>query len=81
MPSPNRVTRFRRAYQEPQFLFDARRPMSAPTAQAISAGRTKQTSAWPIQSNAPGAAAYIAPSAYNGALYVLTDRGELVCIR
>ena len=28
-----------------------------------------------------GAAAYIAPSAYNGALYVLTDRGELVCIR
>ncbi|KRB52418.1 MAG: hypothetical protein V4514_13080 [Pseudomonadota bacterium] len=35
MPSPNRVTRFRRAYQEPQFLFDARRPMSAPTAQMI----------------------------------------------
>ena len=31
--------------------------MSAPTAQAISAGRTKQTSARPIQSNAPGAAA------------------------
>lgn len=27
-----------------------------------------------------GAAAYIAPAAYNGALYVLTDKGELVCI-
>jgi outer membrane protein assembly factor BamB len=28
-----------------------------------------------------GAAAYIAPAAYNGALYVLTDKGELVSIR
>ena len=28
-----------------------------------------------------GGAAYIAPAAYNGALYVLTDRGELVSIR
>ncbi|MBU1347632.1 MAG: PQQ-binding-like beta-propeller repeat protein [Alphaproteobacteria bacterium] len=28
-----------------------------------------------------GAPAYIAPSAYNGALYVLTDAGELVSIR
>jgi outer membrane protein assembly factor BamB len=28
-----------------------------------------------------GAAAYIAPSAYNGALYVLTDSGQLICIR
>ena len=28
-----------------------------------------------------GSAAYIAPAAYNGALYVLTDKGELVSIR
>lgn len=28
-----------------------------------------------------GAAAYIAPAAYNGALYVLTDKGQLVSIR
>ena len=28
-----------------------------------------------------GAPAYIAPAAYNGALYVLTDKGELVSIR
>jgi len=28
-----------------------------------------------------GAAAYIAPAAYNGALYVLNDKGQLVCIR
>jgi len=28
-----------------------------------------------------GAAAFIAPAAYNGALYVLTDKGELVSIR
>lgn len=28
-----------------------------------------------------GAAAYIAPAAYNGMLYVLTDKGELVAIR
>ena len=28
-----------------------------------------------------GAPAYIAPAAYNGALYVLTDRGQLVSIR
>ncbi len=28
-----------------------------------------------------GAPAYIAPSAYNGALYVLTDSGQLICIR
>ncbi|MGH7028305.1 PQQ-binding-like beta-propeller repeat protein [Brevundimonas sp.] len=28
-----------------------------------------------------GSAAYIAPAAYNGALYVLTDEGELVSIR
>jgi outer membrane protein assembly factor BamB len=28
-----------------------------------------------------GGAAYIAPSAYNGLLYVLTDKGELVAIR
>ena len=28
-----------------------------------------------------GGAAYVAPSAYDGALYVVTDRGELVCIR
>jgi len=28
-----------------------------------------------------GAPAFIAPSAYNGALYVLTDRGQLICIR
>src|SRR5690606_619932 len=28
-----------------------------------------------------GAPAYIAPAAYNGALYVLTDNGELVSIR
>jgi outer membrane protein assembly factor BamB len=28
-----------------------------------------------------GSAAYVAPAAYNGALYVLTDRGELVSIR
>ena len=28
-----------------------------------------------------GAAAYVAPAAYNGALYVITDKGELVCIR
>tara|TARA_R110002051_G_scaffold118464_1_gene192209 strand:- start:1122 stop:2534 length:1413 start_codon:yes stop_codon:yes gene_type:complete len=28
-----------------------------------------------------GAAAYIAPAAYNGALYVLTDNGQLVSIR
>lgn len=28
-----------------------------------------------------GAEAYIAPAAYNGALYVLTDKGELVSIR
>lgn len=28
-----------------------------------------------------GAAAFVAPSAYNGALYVLTDKGELVSIR
>ncbi|GAW40245.1 Outer membrane protein assembly factor BamB precursor [Brevundimonas sp. SH203] len=28
-----------------------------------------------------GAPAYIAPAAYNGALYVLTDNGQLICIR
>ena len=28
-----------------------------------------------------GAPAFIAPSAYNGALYVLTDSGQLICIR
>jgi hypothetical protein len=28
-----------------------------------------------------GAPAYIAPAAYNGALYVLTDTGQLICIR
>ena len=28
-----------------------------------------------------GGPAYIAPAAYNGALYVLTDRGQLVSIR
>lgn len=28
-----------------------------------------------------GAAAFIAPAAYNGALYILTDRGELVSLR
>lgn len=28
-----------------------------------------------------GAAAYIAPAAYNGMLYVLTDKGELIAIR
>ena len=28
-----------------------------------------------------GSPAYIAPAAYNGALYVLTDKGELVSIR
>jgi outer membrane protein assembly factor BamB len=28
-----------------------------------------------------GAAAFVAPTAYNGALYVLTDKGELVSIR
>lgn len=28
-----------------------------------------------------GAAAYIAPAAYNGLLYILTDKGELVAIR
>jgi outer membrane protein assembly factor BamB len=28
-----------------------------------------------------GAPAYVAPSAYNGALYILTDKGELVCLR
>ena len=28
-----------------------------------------------------GAPAFIAPTAYNGALYVLTDAGELICIR
>ncbi|WP_284878440.1 PQQ-binding-like beta-propeller repeat protein [Brevundimonas sp. MEB006b] len=28
-----------------------------------------------------GASAYIAPAAYNGALYVLTDNGQLICIR
>ena len=28
-----------------------------------------------------GGAAFIAPAAYNGALYVLTDRGQLVSIR
>lgn len=28
-----------------------------------------------------GAPAYIAPAAYNGALYVLTDSGQLICIR
>jgi len=28
-----------------------------------------------------GAPAFIAPAAYNGALYVLTDAGELICIR
>ena len=28
-----------------------------------------------------GSAAYIAPAAYNGALYVLTDKGQLVSIR
>jgi outer membrane protein assembly factor BamB len=28
-----------------------------------------------------GAAAYVAPAAYNGALYVLNDKGQLVCIR
>ncbi|MDB5420800.1 MAG: Pyrrolo-quinoline quinone beta-propeller repeat protein [Brevundimonas sp.] len=28
-----------------------------------------------------GAAAFVAPAAYNGALYVLTDKGELVSIR
>ena len=35
MPSTNRVTRFRRAYQEPLFLFDARRPMAPATTQMI----------------------------------------------
>jgi hypothetical protein len=28
-----------------------------------------------------GGAAYLAPIAYNGALYVLTDNGDLVSIR
>jgi outer membrane protein assembly factor BamB len=28
-----------------------------------------------------GGASYIAPAAYNGALYVLTDKGQLVSIR
>ena len=28
-----------------------------------------------------GGPSYIAPAAYNGALYVLTDRGDLVSIR
>jgi outer membrane protein assembly factor BamB len=28
-----------------------------------------------------GAPAYVAPSAYNGALYVLTENGQLVSIR
>ena len=28
-----------------------------------------------------GAPAFIAPAAYNGALYVLTDNGQLICIR
>jgi outer membrane protein assembly factor BamB len=28
-----------------------------------------------------GSAAFIAPAAYNGALYVLTDSGQLICIR
>ena len=28
-----------------------------------------------------GAPAYVPPSAYNGALYILTDKGELVCLR
>ena len=31
--------------------------------------------------NLAGAPAYIAPAAYNGALYVLTDNGQLICIR
>ena len=35
MPSTNRVTRFRRAYQEPLFLFDARRPMTPASTQMI----------------------------------------------
>ena len=35
MPSTSRVTRFRRAYQEPQFLFDARRPMAPATKEMI----------------------------------------------
>lgn len=28
-----------------------------------------------------GAPAYVSPSAYDGALYIVTDKGELVCIR
>lgn len=35
MPSTSRVTRFRRAYQEPMFLFDARRPVMAASAEMI----------------------------------------------
>ena len=35
----------------------------------------------PLSTLRLGAPAYIAPAAYNGMLYVLTDRGELVAIR
>jgi hypothetical protein len=35
MPAANRVTQFRRSYVEPQFLFEARRPMVPATAEMI----------------------------------------------
>lgn len=35
MPAANRVTQFRRSYVEPQFLFEARRPMVPANAEMI----------------------------------------------